>query len=130
MGDRSYLCDWFTNPYLSVFGPNAGKYGPEKTPYLDTFRTVFNTKIPSLQRSLHGFLMVTNWYSIVNISQDTLHEVTLQGSFAQKITFMKLNRFKNESEQMFCESSHSLLRLENAKKSWQIKRIGVNFYLK
>ena len=23
-------------PYLSVFGPNAGKYGPEKTPYLDT----------------------------------------------------------------------------------------------
>ena len=27
-------------PYLSVFNPNAGKYGPEKTPYLDTFRTV------------------------------------------------------------------------------------------
>ena len=24
-------------PYLSVFSPNAGKYGPEKTPYLDTF---------------------------------------------------------------------------------------------
>ena len=22
-------------PYLSVFGPNTGKYGPEKTPYLD-----------------------------------------------------------------------------------------------
>ena len=27
--------------YLSVFSPNAVKYGPEKTPYLDTFRTVF-----------------------------------------------------------------------------------------
>ena len=26
--------------YLSVFTPNAGKYGPEKTPYLDTFRAV------------------------------------------------------------------------------------------
>ena len=26
--------------YLSVFSPNAGKYGPEKTPYLDTFHTV------------------------------------------------------------------------------------------
>ena len=25
--------------YLSVFSPNAGKYGPEKTPYLDTFHT-------------------------------------------------------------------------------------------
>ena len=25
---------------LSVFSPNAGKYGPEKTPYLDTFHAV------------------------------------------------------------------------------------------
>ena len=23
-------------PYLSVFSPNAEKYGPEKTPYFDT----------------------------------------------------------------------------------------------
>ena len=26
--------------YLSVFSPKAGKYGPEITPYLDTFHTV------------------------------------------------------------------------------------------
>ena len=26
--------------YLSVFSPNAGKYGWEKTLYLDTFQTV------------------------------------------------------------------------------------------
>ena len=26
--------------YLSSFSPNAGKYGPEKTPYLDTFHAV------------------------------------------------------------------------------------------
>ena len=26
--------------YLSIFSPNAGKYGPEKTPYLDTFHKV------------------------------------------------------------------------------------------
>ena len=26
--------------YLSVFSPNAGKYGPEITPYLDTFYAV------------------------------------------------------------------------------------------
>ena len=26
--------------YLSVFSQNAGKYGPEKTPYLDTFHAV------------------------------------------------------------------------------------------
>ena len=35
--------DWMRKDteYLSVFSPNAVKYGPEKTPYLDTFRTVF-----------------------------------------------------------------------------------------
>ena len=26
--------------YLFVFSPNAGKYGPEKTPYLDTFHAL------------------------------------------------------------------------------------------
>ena len=30
--------------YLSVFSPNAGKYGPEKTSYLDTFHTVVCTE--------------------------------------------------------------------------------------
>ena len=25
---------------VSQFSPNAGKYGPEKTPYLDTFHAV------------------------------------------------------------------------------------------
>ena len=28
------------NSYVSVFSPNAGKYGPEKTSYLDTFHAV------------------------------------------------------------------------------------------
>ena len=36
--------------YLSVFSPNAGKYGPEKTPYLDTFHAVCGTS----QRKANG----------------------------------------------------------------------------
>ena len=34
--------DWFLydNSLTSVFSPNAGKYGPEKTLYLDTFHAV------------------------------------------------------------------------------------------
>ena len=34
--------DWMRRdtPYLSVFSLNAGKYGPEKTPYLDNFHAV------------------------------------------------------------------------------------------
>ena len=27
----------FSGPYFPLFSPNTGKYGPEKTPYLDTF---------------------------------------------------------------------------------------------
>ena len=34
--------DWIRRDtsYLSVFSPNTGKYGPEKTPYLDNFHAV------------------------------------------------------------------------------------------
>ena len=41
---RSYFSSVFscirTEQYLSVFSPNAGKYGREITPYLDTFHAV------------------------------------------------------------------------------------------
>ena len=30
----------FSSPYFPAFGLNAGKYGPEKTPQLDTFHAV------------------------------------------------------------------------------------------
>ena len=30
----------FSGPYFPVFRANAGKYRPEKTPYLDTFHAV------------------------------------------------------------------------------------------
>ena len=32
----------FSGPHFSVFSPNAGKFGPEKTPYLDTFHVVYD----------------------------------------------------------------------------------------
>ena len=36
-----YLFHWsISTKYLTVFSPNAGKYGPGKTPYLDTFCAV------------------------------------------------------------------------------------------
>ena len=37
----------FSCPYFPVFGPNTEKYGPEKTPYLDTFDAVNLIVIPS-----------------------------------------------------------------------------------
>ena len=37
---RSFFWFFLLCISLSVFSPNAGKYGPEKTPYLDTFHAV------------------------------------------------------------------------------------------
>ena len=43
-GTRCEICSKLAikrdTPYLSVFSPHTGKYGPEKTPYLDTFHVV------------------------------------------------------------------------------------------
>ena len=36
----SFVWSIFSTPYLSVFSPNARKYRPEKTLYLDTFHAV------------------------------------------------------------------------------------------
>ena len=33
---------FFSGPYFSVLELNTGKYGPKKTPYLDTFQAVTN----------------------------------------------------------------------------------------
>ena len=35
---------FFSGPYFPVFSPSAGKYGSEKTPYLDTFHAVIVSK--------------------------------------------------------------------------------------
>ena len=51
--------------YLSVFSPNAGKYGPEKTPYLDTFHTVFDS--PYIKRD--------QIFTITNFAYKLPHEL-------------------------------------------------------
>ena len=33
--------EFFSGPYFSVFSLNKGKYGPKKTPYLDTLHVVW-----------------------------------------------------------------------------------------
>ena len=47
----------FSGPYFPVFGLNAGKYGAEKTPFLDTFDTVrektHSNKPPTLTKSMN-----------------------------------------------------------------------------
>ena len=42
------------SPHFPVFSPNIGKYGPEKTPYLDTFQAVQSSSL-SLCLSILNF---------------------------------------------------------------------------
>ena len=44
-------------PYFPVFSPNTGKYGPEITPYLDTFHAVSWCKGQLLHLLNRGILM-------------------------------------------------------------------------
>ena len=39
-------------PYLPVFSPNAEKYGPEKTPYLDNFYIVIENQYLSESKNV------------------------------------------------------------------------------
>ena len=39
-------CGALSGQYFPVFNPNTGKYGPGKTPYLDTFHAVVITMFP------------------------------------------------------------------------------------
>ena len=44
----------FSGPYFPVFGLNTGKYGQEKTPYVDTFHTVVCDSNPSSDKVYLG----------------------------------------------------------------------------
>ena len=73
--------DWIRRDtkYLFVFSPNAGKYGPEKTPYLDTFHTVnvdwiicqqynnrFIIQFEIGKHSINSFENCLKWVSYIN----------------------------------------------------------------
>ena len=59
------------NPvYLSVFSPNAGKYGPEKTPYLNNFHAVKGTSV--LKYAERKCVGRTGWLQILKSEKCTL----------------------------------------------------------
>ena len=46
----------FSGPYFTVFNPNTGKYGQEKTPYVDNFHEVLPSKRKLITRSQRNAL--------------------------------------------------------------------------
>ena len=41
MREKCPNTEFFSGPCFLVFSPNTGKYGPGKTPHLDTFHAVY-----------------------------------------------------------------------------------------
>ena len=79
--------DWLRRDtkYLSVFSPNAGKHGPEKTPYLDTFHAE------------------NNLWMLFEFDKNQKHEndVNLFGLFSACFFFTLLCNVKSSRSQMF-----------------------------
>ena len=66
--------DWVRRdtPYISVFSPNEVKYGPEKTPYLDTFHVVEKPWLKQLLSLKNFFHSDMNNNSLVFNYSETL----------------------------------------------------------
>ena len=50
----------FSGPYFPVFGLNTGKYGPEKTPYLDSFYAVYHISVPRNDQYFQGLKILNS----------------------------------------------------------------------
>ena len=54
----------FSGPNLPVFGMNTGKYGPEKTPYLNTFHAVSTIPLRVTKKALSYCVWAPPFWSI------------------------------------------------------------------
>ena len=79
----------FSGRYFVVFSPNMGEYGPEETPYLDTFHSVqllsemqndFSGKRPITGKSLSSFELI-----ISKVFDYTTWKVSKYGVFLVRI---------------------------------------------
>ena len=57
---------WKVSKYGVFFGPNTGKYGPERTPYLDTFHAVLLW--------INQFIMMIGVLSDIHIKSRNWHK--------------------------------------------------------
>ena len=87
--------------YLSVFSPNAGKYGPEITPYLDTFHavnllyksTLFSIGSEAPLPSFHNFQDIDESKILSNFLLNLLSRVLAENLFRFILIFL-VSHFK------------------------------------
>ena len=80
----------FSGPHFPAIGPNAEKYGPEKTPYLDTFHAVtaaHNFPLFSVQTGqfLKRLLNVFRSFAVLFKVAKILIKITLSNSAVEPV---------------------------------------------
>ena len=69
---------FISGPYFPVFSSNTGKYGPEITPYLDTFHAMLILKL--LQRISVELPLILRWGTLQLQSTAFSAQLLLQSS--------------------------------------------------
>ena len=93
---------FFSSPYFPEYGLNTGKYGLEKTPYLDTFHTVGILDLTALRIELkvvffHSFHRKINYHLVLHTLLILIFAHFVRTVFAQyyfnKIYYLKRRNF-------------------------------------
>ena len=97
-GDTSRIfphLDWIRRDteYLPVFSPNAGKYWPEKTPYLGHSRSVYSSKYQFCKYRM-GYIWKKlsvkhlNWRRDTNISREVFRAIIFKKKFILQLLIL------------------------------------------
>ena len=97
--------------YFPVFGLNTGKYGPEKTPYLDTFHVVSDSKIELQRKNV-----------VIHYLNSQLNFKSTDNSLSSSVT-RNLNDTSNQDfvGHKLIETSHSNVATKSKHKNPTIK---------
>ena len=119
---KSAHSDWIRRDtkYFSVFSPNAGKYGPEKTPYLDTFHAVFTSGVgPDILMKIVAFAKIRNTITTkstpISPSPETMRKLCLSVKFPRQEIRWNYGTFRSDCIPCFSKSndfqSRALLKM-------------------
>ena len=98
-------------PWIPVFSPNTGKYGPEKTPSLDTFRRV-EIYVRKLDLRVSLKLMEKNIsYHFTRILLIKSSHLCMLDSFVRKSIFSDSLRFHESKQRRITKKSCWIYRV-------------------
>ena len=116
MSNHCVKCVQIRSFFWSVFSPNAGKYGLEKAPYLDTFHSVNKSKILLLHVISAVFLLSDNVCDIFLphqhiFSQNKKHDFYIINNCAKIVTSPRPKTFLWTSDREKNSLSSSAIRI-------------------